>query len=180
MKTTFLAALALMSTSAMAQKWMSRDAQIRFFGSTPVENIEAISNQGSAVLDAANGNMACQVFMTSFTFEKALMQEHFNENYVESEKFPKSTFKGNLEGFKPEMLTADGKYNVTAKGTLTLHGVDQPVSTPATLETKGGVSTFSCKFTAKPEDYNIPIPAPVRDKIAERMDVSVKAVLKKQ
>ena len=176
----FFAALLMGSTGLFAQKYLARDASIRFFGSTPVENIEAISQQASAVLDASNGNLAFQVFMTSFTFEKALMQEHFNENYVESEKFPKATFKGQLVDFDAASLSKDGSYTATAKGTMNIHGVDKPVEAPVKLVVSGGKVTLSSTFLVKPEDYNIPIPSAVRDKIAEKMEVTVKANLQKQ
>ena len=101
------------------------------------------------------------------------MEEHFNENYIESEKFPKATFKGNIADITKVKFTSDGTYNVNVTGDLTLHGVTQKVSSTGTITVKGGKINASAKFSAKPSDFNITIPALVKDKIAETIDVSV-------
>ena len=171
-KLSVLLSAMLISGSISAQKFMTREGYIKFFGSTPMENIEAVSSQASSVIDASNNAVVFQVLLNSFTFEKALMQEHFNENYVESEKYPKAVFKGNIvdkvEYSKP------GTYKITLKGTMSLHGVDKAVTTPATLIVEKGTIKLAAEFQMIPEDYNIAIPGAVREKIAKQMDVTVK------
>ncbi len=115
--------------------------------------------------------------MKSFNFKKALMQEHFNENYVESDKFPKASFKGSIAGANGLDLSKDGKHEVNVTGDLTIHGVTRQVSAPGTLEAKDGKVMASSKFMVSPEDYDIEIPAVVRDKIAKELEVSVDVAL---
>lgn len=165
----------MMSTMAFSQKFMTREGYIRFFSSTPVENIEATTGQASSVLDAESGNVAFQVLMTSFTFEKALMQEHFNENYVESAKFPKATFKGKVSDLSKVNFKKDGQYAVVIEGTMNIHGVDHPVTTNATITVKGSDIGLDSKFNVSPSDYKIAIPSAVEDKIAKSLEVTVKA-----
>lgn len=101
------------------------------------------------------------------------MQEHFNENYVESHKFPKSTFKGHIQNMKDVNLQQDGLYNVKVAGQLTLHGVTRPVSADGTLEVKGGKIGAKSVFEVKPEDYAIEIPLLVRNHIAKIIQIKV-------
>ena len=104
------------------------------------------------------------------------MQEHFNENYVESEKYPKAIFKGKIEDEVD--FTKAGTYNVTITGTMSLHGVEKQVTTKGILIIEKGGLKLSTKFDMVPEEYNIPIPGAVRDKIAEKMEVTVKSAYK--
>lgn len=101
------------------------------------------------------------------------MQEHFNENYIESDKYPKADFLGSYSG--DVNLSKDGKYPVQIKGKLTLHGVTQTINVPATIEVKGGKLTGASEFKITPADYNIKIPALVKEKIARQIDVRVLA-----
>jgi len=167
-----IAAFSLLAISASAQKYITREGYIKFFGSTPMENIEAVTSQASSVIDASNNAVVFQVLLNSFTFEKALMQEHFNENYVESEKFPKAVFKGEI--VEKVDFKKSGTLKVTLKGTMSLHGVDKPISVPATLIVDGKGVKLSSEFSLVPEDFNIAIPGAVRDKIAKQMEVTVK------
>ncbi len=175
-KGILVSAIALFAFTANAQKYMTREGYIKFFGSTPMENIDAVSSQASSVIDAGTNAVVFQVLLNSFTFEKALMQEHFNENYVESEKYPKAVFKGNIA--EKIDFTKAGTYKVTLKGTMSLHGVDKPVSAPATLIVEKGGLKLSSEFAMVPEDYNIAIPGAVREKIAKQMKVTVKCAYK--
>ncbi len=154
-------------------KYFTRTGTISFFSSTPLEDIKAENRQVASVLDLNKGELAFSVLMKSFSFSKALMQEHFNENFVESTKYPKSTFKGtiqNPEGINPAQ---DGTYPVTVAGDLTLHGVTRPVKTDGTLEVREGKVFAQSAFELAPEDFNIRIPALVRDKIAKTIRVRV-------
>ena len=118
--------------------------------------------------------MQMAIFIKAFEFDHALMQEHFNENYMESDKYPQATFKGNVENMNQVDMTKDGTYNVKVKGNLTIHGVTKEVEAPGTLTVKGGKLTAgNSTFQVKPEDYGISIPSVVRQKIADQMKVTV-------
>ena len=174
-KIFFLVSLALLTfMNINAQKFMTRSGYIGFFSHTPVEDIKAENNQVASVLDMETGELVFQVLMRSFKFEKKLMEEHFNENYVESEKFPKSTFKGSIANFKEIDLMKEGNYEVTVNGELTIHGVSRQVSEKGKISVKNGKVEAQSIFTVKPEDYDIEIPGIVRNKIAEEMEVTVK------
>lgn len=175
-KISFLLALLLVTLAGNAQKYLTREGYIRFFGSTPMENIDAVSNQANSVIDAGTKAVAFQVLLNSFTFEKALMQEHFNENYVESEKFPKSTFKGNIIGDID--FSKPGTYTVELAGKITLHGVEKVITVPATIIVEKDGLKLSSEFALTPEDFNIEIPGAVREKIAKQMQVTVKCKYK--
>lgn len=174
----FLFATIILATNvtAFAQTYITRNAYVKFFGSTPLENIEAVSNQASSVLDVAKTEVAFQVLLNSFTFEKALMQEHFNENYVESEKYPKCVYRGKIVG--EVNYAKPGTYKVTLKGKMNLHGVEKELEVPATIIVEKDAIKLSSEFKMVPEDYNIAIPGAVRDKIAKEMAVTVKAAYK--
>ncbi len=172
----FLAFLVAAVCSASAQTFITRNAYIKFFGSTPMENIDAVSDQASSVIDVAKSEVAFQVLLNSFKFEKALMQEHFNENYVESEKYPKCIFRGKIVGAID--YAKPGTYKVTLRGKMNLHGVEKELDVPATISLEKDGVKLSCEFKMVPEDYNIAIPGAVRDKIAKQMTVTVKAAYK--
>jgi len=104
-----------------------------------------------------------------------LMEEHFNENYVESKEYPKAVFKGSLKGFK--MGDYSAKTEIIAAGTMTMHGVSKEIEIPGTIEFTGGNYHLVSKFMISPEDYNIEIPNTVRDNIAKEMEVTVDAKL---
>ncbi|MEZ4918503.1 MAG: YceI family protein [Saprospiraceae bacterium] len=178
MKQLLLSCLVLLlSLPGFSQKYYTRDAQVQFFSATPVENIEALNKNGTAVLDSETGNMQLKVLIKSFMFEKALMQEHFNENYMESNKFPSAVFKGTLVNFDKSLLKKEGKHPVTAKGTLEIHGVKKQVNIPGTITVKGGAISVASEFLVACADYDIKIPAVVRDNIAKEIKVSLKAGL---
>ncbi|MGI8951580.1 MAG: YceI family protein [Chitinophagaceae bacterium] len=155
-----------------SQLYMTRTGFIGFYSKTPLEDIKAENQQVYAVIDASKKNIAFTLLIKSFVFTKELMQEHFNENYAESDKFPKASFNGSYTGNVD--LSKDGLYNITANGNLTFHGVTKNITEPATLEVKQGRLLGHSHFQLKPEDFNISIPSLVREKIASEMDVEVK------
>ena len=169
-----------MSASVFAQKYMTRTGKVTFFSSTPVENIEAFNNDVSSVLYSKSGEVAFVVPIKSFKFEKALMQEHFNENYMESDKYPKADFKGKVTNLGDVNFAKDGNYSVKVAGALTIHGVTKNVSLPGTITVKGGSITTNSKFKVKTADYGIKIPAMVKNKIAEQIEVTVNSILSKK
>ena len=166
----FLAALCI-SSAAFSQVYTTRNGKISFYSSTEKETINAVNNQAYAVIDAGKKNIAFAVLMKGFVFEKELMQEHFNENYAESDKYPKASFSGSYTGDVD--VTKDGVYKVTVKGNLTLHNVTKAIEAPATIEVKNNTLAGKAQFTIKPEDYAISIPALVREKIAKDMAIDV-------
>jgi hypothetical protein len=175
LKNLFILILSLASISAIGQgKFISKNAYISFYSSTPLENILGESNEAVTILNAENGEIAFQALMTTFHFKRALMEEHFNENYVESSKFPKTKFNGKIESFNKSMLTSPVA-NVKITGKLNVHGVEKDITVPGTIGIEDGKLVATSKFQVTPEDYEITIPALVRDKIGKVMDITVKA-----
>lgn len=154
-------------------RYMTKTGYIGFYSHTPVEDIKADNNQVASILDSQTGEMVFNVLIKSFVFEKALMQEHFNENYMESDKFPKASFKGKVTNLDKIDFSKNGTQSVELSGEMTIHGVTKPFTTKGTLEIQTGKIIGKSKFSIKPEDYNITIPGVVREKIAKEMDVTV-------
>lgn len=161
--------LALFATIVFAQTYKTKDANIYFNPNKNQSNKEysALSKEATAVLKVDNAEVALLVPMKTFHFNNALLEEHFNENYLHTNKFPNGTYKGSLIGFKKEMLTKDGTYNLTSEGQIGLHGVTKPFKAPVTLIVKGKTATFRCMFKVKAEDHNIDIPGLVKPKLAD-------------
>ena len=169
----------VISSGAFAQKYMTKNGNISFFSKTPVENIEAHNKQVNSALDISTGDFVFKVLMKSFEFEKALMQEHFNENYVESDKYPNATFQGKITNLKEVNFSKPGVYNITADGNLTIHGVSKKINQTGTLEVKGDKLNAKAKMNVKPADYQIRIPNTVAKQIAESIEVTVDVTLDK-
>lgn len=177
--TLLLAIMFLASAMASAQKYMTKNGTIRFYSETPVEKIEAFNRQVNSALDFSTGNFVFKVLIRGFEFEKALMQEHFNENYMESEKFSNSTFNGKITNIKDVNLGKDGVYKVVAEGDLFIHGVTNRVKVNGTLEVKSGKILGKATFNVAPGDYNISIPKAVIKNISESIQVDVNISLEK-
>jgi len=173
-----LAVCCLAGNFAHAQKWMTRTGKVSFFSSTSVENIEAFNNETASVVDAKTGDVVFMVPIKSFKFEKALMQEHFNENYMESDKYPKAEYKGKIVNLKDVNFSKDGSYSVRTNGKLTMHGVTKDVVSSGTIVVKSGVATVKSKFNVSPQDYGIKIPSIAASKIASNIEVTVDSALK--
>lgn len=163
----------VLAFTASGQKYFTRDGKISFYSDTPLEKIEAHNSKATSVLDAATGNIEFAVLIKAFQFEKALMQEHFNENYMESSKFPKAAFKGKVANIKDINLKKDGEYNATVKGQLTIHGVTKDVETTGKFIVTGGKIAAKSTFNIAVADYDITIPAVVRDNIAKTVKITV-------
>jgi hypothetical protein len=159
--------------SAYGQKFMTKNGFIGFYSHTPMEDIKADNNQAAGVLDASTGDLVFQVLIKSFHFERALMEEHFNENYLESEKFPKASFKGKITNRSSVNFAKNGTYEALVEGELTIRYVTNKISTKGTIEVLSGGINASSKFKIVPEDYKIEIPGVVRDKIAKDLEVTV-------
>lgn len=171
----FMLVLFAASVNAFGQgKFISKNAYISFYSSTPLEDILGESNEAVSILNAETGEVGFQALMTTFHFKKALMEEHFNENFIESDKYPKSKFNGKINDFKKEMLSSPVS-DITITGQLSVHGVDKTITVPGTLGLENGNLVGTSKFMVVPEDYGITIPSLVRDKIGKQMEVTVKA-----
>lgn len=155
----------------MGQTYISRKAAFTFFSQAPLEDIKAESKQGVSALNIGTGEIYFKVKIRSFHFRKGLMEEHFNENYMESDKYPYAEFKGNIK----ETLDykKDGIYPVTVNGMLTIHNVSKEYTTKASLEIKDGVIVGQSVFNVRVADHNIKIPKLVFKNIAEVVEVRV-------
>jgi hypothetical protein len=176
MKTIFFILFAsLVYLKADAQDILiSQNASVSFFSSTVIEDIEGKSNTANSVLDLKSKNILFKVSNNSFQFKKKLMQEHFNENYMESDKYAFSTFKGKITDNVD--LSKDGNYTVNIEGDLDIHGVIKPYKTKATLTVSNKVITAKTVFKVKIEDHQIKIPTLVFNHIAEFVEVRISAV----
>lgn len=134
-----------------------------------MEDIKADNNQVLSIIDASSGKMAISILMKSFMFKKALMQEHFNENYVESDKYPKATFKGSILGFDT-IVSTKSKAKVT--GTLTIHGVSKEITIEVNFAKSKEAINVDGEFIVNLADFNIKIPAVVSKNIQENIKVS--------
>ncbi len=161
---------------AATSKYVVKTSTVKFFSSTPIEDIEATNSDLVAVVDKESDKFSFRIPIKSFKFDKSLMRQHFNENYMESDKYPHGSFKGKIEG--DYSLTEDGEYDVTAIGTLNIHGVEQKRSIPSTITVEKGVASISSKFQVALVKHKIKVPKIVFYNIAENIDVNIKAALK--
>lgn len=177
MKNSFLAvSFALLTQVAISQDiHMTRSAKVSFFSTTPVENIDAVNKEATSFINTKSGEIVFAVLVKSFKFEKALMEEHFNENYMESTKYPKSDFKGKITNLSEINFAKDGAYKAKVSGSLTMHGVTKTANADGTITVKGGKIAATSKFMVKLADYKIERPAVVSDKIAETIEITVDA-----
>lgn len=170
----FLAFGVLAFKNANEEKYFTRTGFISFFSHTDVEDIKAENNSVISALVPSTGQIQFSVPMKSFKFPKALMEEHFNEKYVESDKYPNATFKGSVSNVSEINFAKDGEYKATIKGNLTMKDVTKEVTTNGTFKVAAGKIIGNATFKIRPEDYHIEIPKLVRNKIAEFVDVTVK------
>ena len=170
----------IFSTTAFSQKMITRSGEIKFEASMPAfEEIAAKNNTASCIFDKTTGEIAVLALVKGFRFKVPLMEEHFNENYIESDKFPKATFKGKVTNFDAAKL-ASGKATFDVEGDLSLHGVTKKVKTKITFVQSGENLVATCSFKVKPADYNIKIPSVVKSKIAESVEIDLKFDLEKK
>jgi hypothetical protein len=178
-KTIFISFFLLLIIAGNGQAYVTKTGFIRFYSDSPLEKIEALNRTVNVALDAGTGDLVFRVLMKSFVFEKALMQEHFNENYVESDKFPNSTFLGKVTNIKEVNFSKDGTYPVTIDGKLTIHGETRQISEKGTFEIREGRVSGKAKFNIALSDYKISIPGAVTDNISKIIEITVDVVLEK-
>ncbi|PIY10641.1 MAG: YceI family protein [Flexibacter sp. CG_4_10_14_3_um_filter_32_15] len=163
-------------SSVSAQRYVLEESKVYFFSSAPMEDIEANNKDCKGVIDTKTNAFSFRIPIKSFVFSSSLMQEHFNENYMESEKYPNATFKGKIEGDYD--LKTDGTYNVVAVGDLEIHGKKQARKIPSQILVKNGKASIKSTFDVKLEDHNIEIPSLLFQKIAESIKVDMNSDLK--
>ncbi|MBN9285454.1 MULTISPECIES: YceI family protein [unclassified Flavobacterium] len=170
-KNFFLMLLLLTSISFYGQKYITKTGNLKFEASVAsFEEVAAENKNTSAVLEASTGEVAVLALMKGFRFKVALMEEHFNENYMESDKFPKATFKGKIEDFDLEK-TVNAK-SCRISGDLTLHGKTRKITTTAKITRSGNTITLAGNFEVTPADFAIEIPGLVRKKVADKIQVT--------
>jgi hypothetical protein len=170
----FLVGFLVLSTITQAQgRYFTKSGRITFYSNAPLEDIEAGTRTAAAILDASSGTLQFSVLMKSFEFKKALMQEHFNEDYVESDKFPNGDFKGAITNISEINWSKHGTYTAKVRGKLTIHGVTRDVSTTGTITVApDGLKTTSV-FNVSLNDFNIKRPALVKDKLSNTIQITV-------
>jgi len=154
--------------------WFTRTGHIYFISHTDIIDIDANHNQVGSFLNTQTGELVVNLLMKSFRFTLPLAEEHFNENYVESEKFPKSTFKGKVLNYSPSTMVRDKDISVTVQGDLTIHGVTSPVTAQGVIRWSGNEIVASSRFTILLETYKIKVPNLVADRVAKEIPIDVK------
>lgn len=175
----FVFAVILAAGSVCAQKYTTKTGNIKFEASVPsFEEVAAENKAASAALDVSKGDIAVLALMKGFRFKVALMEEHFNESYAETDKFPKATFKGKIEGLDVAKLTSEGK-SFTITGDLTMHGKTKKITDTATISRSGNAIIISGNFMVKPTDFDIEVPKLVSKKVADQVKITYNLSLNK-
>ena len=170
----------LFGNMVLAQKYSSKTGKVTFEASVPLfEDVFAQDNNNTVILNSDTGDMASVSVVKNFHFKVKLMEEHFNESYAETSKYPKTTFKGKIQGFDKTKLSANPQ-KYTIQGTLNFHGVDKVVSSIATIYSKDGKIYMQGGFVARPADFQVTIPKMVMKKVAENVNVEYNYTLVKQ
>jgi polyisoprenoid-binding protein YceI len=180
-KNLIVALMFTLSTSGVfaQSKFFTKTGQVNFFSKASLEDIEAKNKTVTAVLDSKSGAMQFAIQMKGFEFEKQLMQQHFNENYVESDKFPKAEFKGTIVNNSDINYDKEGTYPAKVKGKLTIHGVTQDIETNGTVKIDGENLKLESAFNILLSDYDIKIPSVVKEKISNSIKINVDTKLEK-
>ncbi len=170
MKKYLLIAFSLCALSSVAQKYTVEKSVVSFFSKAKIEDITAQNTKASSIFNLESGDIAFSIPITEFEFAKSLMKEHFNEKYMDTEKFPKATFQGKITGYQQK---TSGPQVAKANGKLTVHGVTKEVEIPGTVEITGGSVLLHSKFMVKLDDYGVPRPQLLWQNIAEEVEVSI-------
>ena len=168
-----LALLSGISKASFSQVYFTKNGRISFYSKAPVEDISADNNQVISLLNTQTGELRFSALSNAFHFPKAMMEQHFNSDYMETDKYPSSTFKGSVTDISKVDASKDGSYNVNVTGNLTIHGVSKNVTTPATIVIKDGKISGESTFKILLKDYNIKIPSIVKNNISESIEIKV-------
>jgi polyisoprenoid-binding protein YceI len=172
-KIIILAVITGCSFYASAQKYFTKNGKVSLFSKAPLENIQADNNQVTSTLNTQTGELQFSLLNTAFHFEKALMEEHFNEDYIESAKYPRSTFKGTISNISTVNVDKDGDYKVTVTGDLTMHGKTNSITANGTVTVKAGKVSATSVLNISLKDYSIDLPASVRNNISETIQLTI-------
>ena len=177
MKNLLLTFLVFSVSQLMAQRYITRNAEVYFLSDKDaLEVVEATNNQVGAVVDLSSNDIAFQIQMRAFKFKIALMEEHFNENYVESEKYPKATFKGTFTNLPADLSK---QHELLVAGVMDFHGVQKDIEVNVSLQFIDGELVGTSNFVLLCSDFGIKIPKIVSDKLANEIQVTIKAALTK-
>ena len=176
-KTTLIIALGLMASVTFAQKKTTTSASVNFDATTSLDALPKADNKTVvAALDTKTGSVAFEAIIKSFSFSNPMMQDHFNgAKWMDSEKFPKATFKGTITNLSEVNFAADGSYKANIEGELTIHGITKPVKTTADINVSGGTITSKSDFSIVGADYGI---GDAGGKVAKEPKISVTAEFK--
>lgn len=172
----FLITVCLLLVKAEGQIYMADSCRVTFFSAATIEDIKAANTSSIPVMSTATGDIQISISNDQFIFRKKLMQEHFNEDYMESDKYPNTIFKGKVN--EKVDYTKDGVNNVTVTGVMDMHGVQKTITIPGTITVKNGIIFLAAKFDVKPSDYNIKVPMVIGSNIAQKIAVSFNATMK--
>ncbi len=179
MQTKKILLIALISFGSLmlkAQIYMGKTSEISFFSKGPIEDIYAINKSSKPILNSTTGDVAIKITIKGFVFDDKLMEEHFNEKYLESDKYPYATFKGKMAD-KIDDFKKDGTYTVSVPGKLNMHGVEKDLTIKVNAVIKDQIITYDSKFNITIKDYNIEVPKLVMQNIGEVMEITVKGTL---
>jgi hypothetical protein len=166
-------AILLISYSATAGTYFTKTGTISFKGKSKVEKIEAINKSAACKLDATTGAIDFIVLVKSFVFDSQLMQEHFNENYLESDKFPKASFKGKITNLAEINFAKDGVYKTNVQGVFTIHGISQTINGAGSITIKNGKVSITSSLGVLCSTYKIDIPSAVKDKVSNEVNIII-------
>ncbi|MCW3075460.1 MAG: hypothetical protein JWO32_69 [Bacteroidetes bacterium] len=167
----------LANTQLRGQIFKAKDGGtiISFYSKSPLEDIEAVNKGAIVVMNTNTNDIQVRVTIQNFKFKNGLMEEHFNENYMESQKYPNAIFKGKVN--EKTDFSKDGDHKVTVTGKMEIHGVTKEETYAGTLSKKGNEITVKCKFKIKVADYGIQVPSLYVKNIAEVVDIDVNTTL---
>ena len=163
----------LLQPSFAQKRYFTKTGNVSFRAGTAIEDIDGLNKSTTCVFDASSGDIQFAILIKGFEFKSALMMEHFNENYMESDKFPKSIFKGKITNLEKINFLKDGTYPVNVKGVLEIHGVKKEVETNGQFKVLGETVVATAEFEIVLEDYAITIPNLVKDKISKTARIKV-------
>ena len=169
MKNSLIIIFLVASTLCVGQKYKSESSLLSFYSYAPIEDIEATNDKTTAIIDAATGEIVISIPINKFEFDKSLMKEHFNEKYLESEKYPKAIFRGKIDGFDIDDLSLSK--TATATGILKIHGVEKSYSLTGSIEKKDHGFEVNAEFLIKIRDHKIKVPKLLWENIAEEIEV---------
>lgn len=168
----------IFSLPSLGQRYLTKTGKVSFYSDAPLEKIEAINKDANCAIDTQSGVFVVKLLMRSFIFEKQLMQEHFNEEYVESDKFPNAFFKGKIENLNQIAFDKEGTYPVKVSGQMFIHGINKNIDAEGTFTiTKNGIHA-KATFPLKISDFGISIPGAVVGKISENVEIRTDFILK--